>query len=71
MCSKHFTLNNNYRFFISLFFFINIKKEKSIEKKKIWIKSICFDKQEKKYWKILVSLPRFEQGASASYSSVY
>ena len=25
-CSKHFTLNNNYRFFVC--FFVNIKKEK-------------------------------------------
>ena len=27
-CSKHFTLNNSYRFFFA--FFLNIKKEKSI-----------------------------------------
>ena len=29
MCSKHFKLNNTYRFLI-IFFSVNIKKEKSI-----------------------------------------
>ena len=38
-----------------------MKEEKSIERKKICIKSKVW-KQEKKYWKILVYLRRFEPG---------
>ena len=46
------------------FFFVNMKKEKSIEREKICIKSKLW-KHEKKYSKILVSFPRFEPGPSS------
>ena len=63
-CSKHYTLVNNIPIvFLLLLCFVNIKNESYKEKRnmhKIWSRKTG----KKTHWKILVSLPGIEPGAS-------